>query len=367
MASINLYTPLFNATLRLLAAAVPLATAPGSHVDPAAVSASQAQLVPDVRTLRWWQQVAGQLALHVNWETFALAFHRSLEPPTPLSANDTAILRYMLDPFDSGFVAAWRYADLSRAFGNQQAIMTRLRELASLRAFIGYASSTEADRVLNYEPTCTLLVRASRGRPSQLALASKDGWGKVAHTVVTVTPTEMRVADRSYGTFVAMITDLRLGQGQPPLLHEPSFYGELLAARADDMLSGKPLGTYLWRYSSRPQFLALSFVAKENGAAQHITVEQTAAATFKLEEHTHIYSNLSELIAALAPHHKLQAPLMHSMWFPFLPVSAAPSVEANFVSGQLQPNRGSGTGHAPLSPGRRPTPVLASTRAGTCA
>lgn len=292
-ASIHLYAPLFTATLRLLAAAVPVATAPGTHVERSAMAAIHALVIPDQRLLSWWQQMAGPYALHVNWETFMLTFVRSLEPPQPLSSSDSAILKYILDPFESGFIAAWRYAELARALGTPTAIMHRLRELASLRSFIGYASSAEADRLLAFESNGMLLIRISKVRPTQWAVASKDAWGRVSHSnIVLHNPGEMRVLDKPYNTFVALITDLRLGQGQPSLPREPAFYGELLAARADDMLAGKPVGTYLWRYSSKVPCLALSFVSKENSAAQHITVEQTAATTFKLEEHTHVYSSL---------------------------------------------------------------------------
>lgn len=79
-------------------------------------------------------------------------------------------------------------------------------------------------------------------------------------------------------------------------------------------MTGRRLGEYLWRFSSRAHFLSLTFVANDSPQqVRHVLVEELANGGYRVETDSLCHPSLAAVVAAL-PSLPLRSPILHSVW-----------------------------------------------------
>lgn len=159
------------------------------------------------------------------------------------------------------------------------------------------------------------------------------------------------------------------------LLRDASFFGDISGSEAQELMAGRRLGEYLWRFSSRARFLSLTFVAAEAPTqVRHVLIEELGGG-YRVETDSTVHASLAAVVAALTAL-PIRAAMQHSVWTQPLPpygaaaaspyevlVPPAPSPFRNltdFRAGSYRDLDGDNAGAQPFAPPaapRVPSPV----------
>jgi hypothetical protein len=146
--------------------------------------------------------------------------------------------------------------------------------------FHGFLSSKEADKLLEAQPIGTFLIRFSKSKPGSFAIAYVDTNGRgstVTHTLITSAPPSGFKIEEAHSNIPKgrlFVTIHEVVQFYNYILKVPFksdltrqawFHGELGSDEAEEILAGHPSGTFLFRFSSKVGFLAVSYVVGNKG------------------------------------------------------------------------------------------------------
>ncbi len=123
----------------------------------------------------------------------------------------------------------------------------------------------------------TFLVRFTKAKPGNFAVAYVDNTGGITNTLIVNSPpagfkVEESQTANSMARVFPTIMDIVGFYGyllkiplQTDLCRQAWFHGELSSSEAEEILSGHPSGTFLFRFSSQPNCLSISYVARNQG------------------------------------------------------------------------------------------------------
>ncbi|PRP84015.1 hypothetical protein PROFUN_08612 [Planoprotostelium fungivorum] len=291
-------------------------------------------------TTRWLNQISDPMAVsfwessfpnrfNVRWIEFYGQFQNLT---TETMENETVRqLQYVLDYNQVGYVSVHRFAAMMSSFGPFTECLSNINELFRQPYFYGYMTQREAEELLSHEPP-SFLVRFDLSRCDCVVISS-NVTGSVKHYAVSFVSSQRRVAvwseeegrvveRESIGQFV---TESNLGRpyisGIPRM---KCFYGDVLAGEAAILLAGKPVGSFLLRFSSQPGNFAITLI-ELSGAVQHRLIERSPDST-KLEQSLSV-----KMIDAKYP--LASTPIVHSS-----KTSPTPQSTPNEATPKLQPN-----------------------------
>jgi hypothetical protein len=260
-------------------------------------------------------------------------------------------------------VSLYKFSEFLRGFGPLQDSARKSAELVEAPWFHGYLSSHEAESLLHNARPFTFLVRISKSRLGSFALAYLNEAKDPQHTLITSTAPHGFKIEEEVGTVaqhnlfasiaevVQHYANILQYPFQSTLAREAWFHGDLTSQEAAEMLAGQPNGTFLFRFSSYPGHLAVSYV--ENGTTQHGKVEMAQGGyLFKSKTDTQLYATLQQLVDDYKT--LLSTPVLNTPW---------PAIEVGYHSAANGAPRSPTPGGAVLASRQLPPP----TRPGSAA
>eukprot|EP01119_Soliformovum_irregulare_P004920 TRINITY_DN1612_c0_g1_i3.p1 TRINITY_DN1612_c0_g1~~TRINITY_DN1612_c0_g1_i3.p1 ORF type:complete len:1090 (-),score=261.69 TRINITY_DN1612_c0_g1_i3:218-3487(-) len=261
----------------------------------------------------FWEAAFSQ-NLMVDWNDFIQQLNRVIKVTD--EANNQ--LRYILDNSNTGFISVYKFADFLGGFGPLKQCIEKVEEVLNAEWFHGFLSSVEADRFLEKQMAGTYLIRFSKSKPGSFAIAYVDANNRnaVTHTLIQSCPPSGFKIEEAYNKNARGRLFVTLGQVvdfysyilkipfQSDLPRQSWFHGDLSALEAEEILQNHPNGTFLFRFSSKAGFLAVSYV--KAGAVKHGVLE-TVPGGYKFENQPPIYPTLPDVVLNLKD--MLQNPL----------------------------------------------------------
>jgi hypothetical protein len=339
-------------------AAAPAASAAAAAARDATMSQYWANLDPEGRTV--WESIFGDVPM-VEWSQFIAAYRNALGGGNqPINESG---LKYLLDNAGTNTVSLYKFSEFLRGFGPLQDSARKSAELVEAPWFHGYLSSHEAESLLHNARPFTFLVRISKSRLGSFALAYLNESKEPQHTLITSTAPHGFKIEEEVGTVaqhnlfatiaevVQHYANILQFPFQSTLAREAWFHGDLTSQEAAEMLAGQPNGTFLFRFSSYPGHLAVSY--NENGATQHGKVEMAQGGyLFKSKTDLQLYATLQQLVDDYKT--LLSTPVLNTPW---------PSIEVGYHSGSAPRSPTPGGNGAVLASRQLPPP----TRPGSAA
>lgn len=242
----------------------------------------------------------------VPWADFMHVYRETVRQPV----NESG-LRYLLDNSGTNNVNLYKFSEFLKGFGPLMESPHKVHEVVSADWFHGYLSSDEAARLLAQSDVNTYLVRISKSRLGAFALAyvkSKDtrnNQNEIIHTLISTAPPHgfkideqinNSAKDRVFQSLTEVVkfySHMLKTPFNSSLARESWFHGDMQSGEATEMLRGRPDGTFLFRFSSYPGFLAVSYV--ERGVVQHGKVEVSPLG-FRFETEEKKYLSLQHLV-----------------------------------------------------------------------
>lgn len=338
--------------------AAPAASAAVAAARDATMSQYWANLDPEGRTV--WESIFGDVPM-VEWSQFIAAYRNALGGGNqPINESG---LKYLLDNAGTNTVSLYKFSEFLRGFGPLQDSARKSAELVEAPWFHGYLSSHEAESLLHNARPFTFLVRISKSRLGSFALAYLNEAKEPQHTLITSTAPHGFKIEEEVGTVaqhnlfatiaevVQHYANILQFPFQSTLAREAWFHGDLTSQEAAEMLAGQPNGTFLFRFSSYPGHLAVSY--NENGVTQHGKVEMAQGGyLFKSKTDLQLYATLQQLVDDYKT--LLSTPVLNTPW---------PSIEVGYHSGSAPRSPTPGGSGAVLASRQLPPP----TRPGSAA
>jgi len=165
-----------------------------------------------------------------------------------------ARLEAILDPSHSGSVSIGRFDSFLHGFGPLPSAAGRVRDIVTAPWFHSYLSSEEAVRLLRDTEEGTYLVRFSKSKPGNFAIALRatSSTTPVKHARIdTRGDGRFGLQKKRYDSLAALLAGTpHLKQPfHAPLLLQPYFHGDLTELEATEILSGSEPGTFLVRFA----------------------------------------------------------------------------------------------------------------------
>lgn len=91
---------------------------------------------------------------------------------------------YILDSSNTGLVNQHKFSEFLKCFGPLGVCSTQVREMLCQPWFFGFLSKKEAELLLSPEQPGTFLIRFSKSKPGNLALAFADQKGRYYHILI---------------------------------------------------------------------------------------------------------------------------------------------------------------------------------------
>jgi len=164
--------------------------------------------------------------------------------------------------------------------------------------------------LLERQPPGTFLIRFSKSKSGSFAIAYVDASQRnsVIHTLIISCPPsgfkiEEAYARNARGRLFASLTEVVEFYSyilQQPfrsdLVRQSWFHGDLTSQEAEEILSGEKEGSFLFRFSSKSGFLAVSYIS--GGQIQHGLLECLSGG-YRFDNQPPIYPTLHDVVANL--------------------------------------------------------------------
>lgn len=229
------------------------------------------QIITDPDGLRFWVSAFGHGTFQVPWDVFVAQVETYLSHGTRavrLRTDQKSNLQIAVDNARSGWVNMHSWAALLQGFG--PGVSRSIEQMdSSLRQswFHGFISGAESMEALQGCRPGTFLVRFSQSKQCAFVIAYVSSANAVKQTIVQATRNQGfqmgGVRGKHFGTLAEVIAEYGhiLKFPAPNTLSRCRwFHGFLTYSETVDLLSDKPTGTYLMRFSkSQPGSMVLAF------------------------------------------------------------------------------------------------------------
>jgi serine/threonine protein phosphatase PrpC len=159
-----------------------------------------------------------------------------------------------------------------KAFGPIEKSLQNVKDIYKQKWFHHFLSVEEVIRSLSDQPPGTFLVRFSRSKSDAFALEYVESKGKVRTVLIKnnmphgVSIAEEHNVEKTFGSIHQLIQHYSETLKSPfhsDLLHKNWFFGDISSDEAEEMLFGRPSGTFMIRFSDTGRFqYAASYVSK---------------------------------------------------------------------------------------------------------
>jgi serine/threonine protein phosphatase PrpC len=224
----------------------------------------------DVRKL-WETLFQGENVTAVEWDTFLEAYEKATG--SKLTSDDDNLLKHVLDNDSLGGVTARSFNHFLKIFGPLNSSLANIRSLFKQKWFHGFLTVEEVVRLLSDQTPGTFLVRFSRSKPDSFVLEYVESKGKIRTTMIKndmprgVRIMEEATVEKVYPSIADLIAHYSTIMKCPfvsDFLSQPWFFGDISTDEAIEMLSTRPIGTFMVRFSDSGRFsYVLSFVTKD--------------------------------------------------------------------------------------------------------
>jgi serine/threonine protein phosphatase PrpC len=226
----------------------------------------------------WAKTFEGDLAVDSNmvpWNRFLPGFLQYVtgKEGASIDLETELLLKRVLDNQGLDCVTPSRFNDFLLTFGPLHQSIQNVKRLFAQKWFHGFLSVEEVIKLLNDQPPGTFLVRFSRTRADSFALEYVESRGKVRTVLVSCNmPEGVKIVEEndvvrtfpSIEHLVLHYQDTLTTPLQSDLLHKSWFMGELSVEEAEELLQGRPSGTFFMHFldSKLNVFLMCSYVKK---------------------------------------------------------------------------------------------------------
>lgn len=226
----------------------------------------------------FWESRFGVDTIRLEFNTFLTEFEKMME--TPLSEEETLLLKHVLDHARTGYVSALRFGEFLKWFSPIGTSVTQMKQLLNQKWFYGFLSAEEASHLLRRQKVGTYLVRFSTLRSGffSLSYVAKNE-EVITLPIESCAPNGVKVYDQGETTFSDLYSLLdqyksKLLSPLTSILKFDWFHGDLNQKAAEHFLKEKRPGTYLARWSGEADdSYAVSYV-DQNSTIQHQIIQQ---------------------------------------------------------------------------------------------
>jgi hypothetical protein len=276
----------------------------------------------DSAVATFWRDAFGP-ALVAAYDALIDALRAELK--APFTVLHERALHFVLDNSSCGLVPARKFVDFVRSFGpisechNNVSVHTRsiqliaqLCEIFTRRWFYGFLSSREAEFLLHDSKPGTFLVRFSKSRPGNYALAFVERNG-VAHISVNAASsqrffiTEEGCADprelHGFDGVIRFYADFLRYPLFSEIAFEVWFHGDASGDDAKELLANTSAGTFCLRLSSSMNCCVFSYLDRF-GVLKHSLIENAShngRLGFQVKPDSEVLPTLSALVNFYAP------------------------------------------------------------------
>jgi len=269
-----------------------------------------------------WDRNYGAGTHAVAWEEFVT----QLIPNT--SEAERAQIKKIIDNSNTNVVTHYKFTEFMKGFGPQENMIENVMRITNAQWFHGYLSGEYSMRLLEGEPQGTFLIRFSGSRPGIFVLDYvTNSQGK---------PMSVRLTTKSHqsgGGFTApgrnhteihfpTIHDMVSAYSTANVLRhpfsyrftsEPWFWGEISAEESDRKLQGKPVGTFLIRFSKMAAHYAASFVGppQDGTTVRKGLISKTPGGGFQVESSGQVFETMEDLVGGYQASGHFSQPLTH--------------------------------------------------------
>jgi len=259
----------------------------------------------DLEAKELWGSNFGQIIM-VEWKEFINMLKKAISVDDETAKH----LQYVLDNSNTNYVSMFKFADFLTGFGPLKTVPQKIQSIINADWFHGFLSSSEAERLLERQPPGTFLIRFSKSKSGSFAIAYVDASQRnsVIHTLIISCPPsgfkiEEAYARNARGRLFASLTEVVEFYSyilQQPfrsdLVRQSWFHGDLTSQEAEEILSGEKEGSFLFRFSSKSGFLAVSYIS--GGQIQHGLLECLSGG-YRFDNQPPIYPTLHDVVANL--------------------------------------------------------------------
>eukprot|EP01114_Cavostelium_apophysatum_P017825 TRINITY_DN5379_c0_g1_i6.p1 TRINITY_DN5379_c0_g1~~TRINITY_DN5379_c0_g1_i6.p1 ORF type:complete len:1028 (-),score=216.85 TRINITY_DN5379_c0_g1_i6:67-3150(-) len=275
---------------------------PSAKLEP---EGKQSECILDDEGRHLWESSFDQTIM-VDWNEFVAVLRRTI----PFDDEAEKQLRYILDNSNTGFVSMYKFSDFLNGFGPLRWCVSKVQAVLNSEWFHGFLSSQEAERFLDRQQPGTFLIRFSKSKAGSFAIAYVDPTHRnsVTHTLITACPPSgfkieeaynRNARGRLFSTLLEVVEFYNYLLKNPfksDLSRQSWFHGDLTSQEAEEILQLETEGTYLFRFSSKPGFLAISYV---NEGIKHGLLECLPHGGYKFDNNPPVYPTLQDVIANL--------------------------------------------------------------------
>eukprot|EP01116_Phalansterium_solitarium_P000643 TRINITY_DN10485_c0_g1_i1.p1 TRINITY_DN10485_c0_g1~~TRINITY_DN10485_c0_g1_i1.p1 ORF type:complete len:913 (+),score=258.32 TRINITY_DN10485_c0_g1_i1:60-2798(+) len=257
---------------------------------------------PPRKSSKVWDSLFGFEAIVASWSEFIAGLGLQL------TRADEESLRTIIDASNTGRVTRFKFQEFLEGFGPLECCVQNVSSITQAAWFRGFTSAVVAKRLLELHPVGTFLIRFSSSVPGNFVLdyvkdpghvrsvrlwAHPDG-GFAAKTEGSSTNQKVfksiqELVD-TYGTMGILTTPF-----SSSLPDMPWFYGEVSSQEAEELLSSRPAGTFLIRFSQNQGCFAASFVGTA-GEIKKGLITKYPGGGFQVNAQGRIFPTLDDLV-----------------------------------------------------------------------
>lgn len=265
----------------------------------------QTECIKDVDGRNMWETAFNQ-TLMVEWPEFIAVLRKHIA----ISEDAEKQLRYVLDNSNTGAVSMYKFADFLAGLGPMNLCVEKVQAILNADWFHGFLSSVEAERLLERQVPGTFLIRFSKSKPGSFAIAYVDSQNKnsITHTLINCCPPSGFKIEEAYnsnarGRLFVTLNEVVQFYGyilkspfRSDLAKQSWFHGDLSSQEAEEILAKEAEGVFLFRFSSKPGFLAVSYM--KNGEVKHGLLESLVGG-YKFDNQPPVYPTLQDVVTNL--------------------------------------------------------------------
>jgi len=188
-------------------------------------------------------------------------FLEFLRQKLTLNEDEEKIIRYIIDPSNTGLISKHKYTEFLKGFGPADQCIQKIKEIFIQPWFYGYLTSKESEALLWGQDPGTFLMRLSKSAPGAFALAFVYEPGKTVHILIQSNqPNGFNILDqesnsqnvfKDFNQILAFYKAVLLRPFESEIPLQNWFQGDLTGEEAVELLNGQLSGTFLIRFSSQ--------------------------------------------------------------------------------------------------------------------
>ena len=266
--------------------------------------------IKDSSGRQFWSSTWGLHNFNTEWSVFIAELDAQLgqQGLAPTTQNDRVVLQFILDNSGTGYVNQHKFSEFLKSFGPVSDCLTNIRNIFCQPWFYGFLSKKEAEHLLLAGPPGSFLVRFSKSKPGNFALAFSDLHSSCYHIlVVSDMPRGFSVLEqetrthRTFSSLTEVIQQYSWALKQPlqiTLPYEVWFQGDLSGEEAKDLLIDQPVGTFLVRFSgTQVRSFAATYVDTDSTVKHSLISYQTDPPGYRLPPDTIVLPTLAGVIS----------------------------------------------------------------------